>query len=250
MSNPEIQVTPERFDAVLFDLDGVLTATAKIHATCWKRIFDGFLERRAAAAGSEVVPFDTEADYLPYVDGKPRYDGVKSFLASRGIELPWGDPADPPGDATVCGIGNTKAALFNQVLREQVPEVYQGSVDYVRHLHDHGIKTAIVSASKNAGSVLKAAGIDDLFDLRVDGLVAAELELAGKPAPDIFLEAARELGVEPARAVVVEDAISGVQAGRAGNFGLVIGVDRTGSAEQLRANGADVVVADLGDLLS
>jgi len=248
MPDPDIRITPEQFEAVLFDLDGVLTATAKIHALCWKRVFDGFLERRAALTGDEFVPFDTERDYLPYVDGKPRYDGVQSFLASRGIELPWGDPSDPPSDETVCGLGNTKGALFNQVLQEQGPEVYQRSVDYVRHLHDHGIKTAIVSASKNAGSVLQAAGIDDLFDLRVDGVVAAELQLPGKPAPDTFLEAARRLGVAPGRAVVVEDAESGVAAGRAGQFGLVIGVARAGNAEALRMNGADFVVGSLDEV--
>ena len=249
MSRNSQPVTPDRFDAVLFDLDGVLTATASVHATCWKQMFDEFLERRSERTGEPFVPFDAEHDYKPYVDGKPRHDGVESFLASRGIELPWGDPGDPPSNATVCALGNRKNVLFNEVLRRDGPEVYRRSVDYVRHLHDLGIKTALVSASKNAQAILRAAEIEDLFDVRVDGKVAAELELAGKHAPDTFLEAARELDVEPARAVVVEDAISGVQAGRAGNFGLVIGVDRGGTGAALLENGADIAVSDLGELL-
>ncbi len=249
MTPPHPAPTPEQFDAVLFDLDGVLTATAHIHAACWKRMFDEYLEHRAERTGEPLRPFDVERDYRPYVDGKPRYDGVASFLASRGIALPWGDPGDAPGAQTICGLGNRKNELFNQVLSEQGPEVYERSVDFARHLHERGIKTAVVSASKNARTVLQAAGIEALFDVRVDGIVAAELGLAGKPAPDTFLEAARRLDVEPARAVVVEDAIAGVQAGRAGDFGLVVGVDRTGSAQDLKENGADIVVADLGELL-
>jgi alpha,alpha-trehalase len=244
--------TPDQLDAVLFDLDGVLTATAHIHARCWKRMFDEYLRERAARTGEPFEPFepfDTERDYLPYVDGKPRYDGVRSFLASRGIELPWGDPADAPRTETVCGLGNRKNALFNEVLQEEPPEVFERTVQYVRFLRNRGIKTAVVTASKNATTVLRAAGIEQLFDVQMDGVVAAELGLAGKPQPDTFVEAARRLGVEPARAAVVEDAISGVQAGRAGGFGLVIGVDRTGNAEALRDNGADIVVPDAGDLL-
>jgi alpha,alpha-trehalase len=240
---------PEELDAVLFDLDGVLTATAHIHAVCWKRMFDDYLRQRAERTGEAFEPFDTERDYLPYVDGKPRYDGVQSFLASRGIELPWGDSADRPRAETVCGLGNRKNELFNEVIQEEPPEVFERAVDYVRHLREHGVKTAVVSASKNATTVLRAARIEGLFDVQMDGVVAAELELAGKPAPDTFLEAARRLGVEPGRAAIVEDAISGVQAGHAGKFALVIGVDRTGSAEALRENGADIVVADVGDLL-
>lgn len=240
---------PDQLDAVLFDLDGVLTATAHIHARCWQRMFDEYLRERAARTGEPFEPFDIERDYLPYVDGKPRYDGVRSFLASRGIELPWGDPSDPPNAETVCGLGNQKNALFNEVLRDEPPEVFGRAVEYVRYLRDRGIRTAVVTASKNATTVLRAAGIEDLFDVQMDGVVAADLGLAGKPQPDTFVEAARRLGVEPARAAVVEDAISGVQAGRAGNFGLVIGVDRTGNAAALRANGADIVVADVGDLL-
>jgi len=243
-------ITLDQLDAVLFDLDGVLTATARIHARCWKRMFDEYLMRRAERSGTSYEPFDVERDYLPYVDGKPRYDGVHSFLASRGIELPWGDPADPPETATVCGLGNRKNELFNEVLREERPQVFERAIRYVRRLRERGVKTAVVTASKNAAAVLRAAGIDELFDVQMDGVVAAELGLAGKPEPDTFLEAARRLGVEPARAAVVEDAISGVQAGRAGGFGLVVGVDRTGNAEALTANGADIVVRDAGDLLN
>jgi alpha,alpha-trehalase len=240
---------PEELDAFLFDLDGVLTATAHIHARCWKRMFDDYLRQRAERSGGTFEPFDRERDYLPYVDGKPRYDGVRSFLTSRGIELPWGDPADPPLTETVCGLGNRKNELFNEVIREDPPEVFGRALDYVRHLRERGVKTAVVTASKNATTVLRAAGIAGLFDVQMDGVVAAELKLAGKPAPDTFLEAARRLGVEPGRAAVVEDAISGVRAGRAGKFALVIGVDRTGNAEALRENGADIVVPDVGDLL-
>ena len=240
---------PDELDAFLFDLDGVLTATAHIHARCWKLMFDEFLNQRAQRTGEPFQPFDVEQDYLPYVDGKPRYEGVQSFLASRGIELPWGDPDDPPEAQTACGLGNRKNVLYNEALATERPQVFERGVDYVRYLHDRGIKTAVVTASKNATTVLRAAGIEDLFDVQIDGVVAAELRLAGKPEPDTFLEAARRLGVEPARAAVVEDAESGVQAGRAGNFGLVIGVDRTGNADALRENGADIVVADVGDLL-
>lgn len=241
--------TPDQLDAVLFDLDGVLTATARIHARCWKRMFDEHLRERAERSSTPFEPFDIERDYLPYVDGKPRYDGVQSFLASRNIALPWGDPHDPPRTETVCGLGNRKNELFNEVLREEPPRVFERAVEYVRYLRDRGVKTAVVTASKNATTVLRAAGIEGLFDVQMDGIVAAQLGLAGKPEPDTFVEAARRLGVEPARAAVVEDAISGVQAGRAGGFGLVIGVDRTGNAEALKANGADIVVGDVGDLL-
>ncbi|MGD8726691.1 MAG: beta-phosphoglucomutase family hydrolase [Gemmatimonadales bacterium] len=237
-----------RFDAVLFDLDGVLTATASVHSACWKRMFDEFLETRAAESGEAFRPFDIELDYLQYVDGKPRYDGVESFLCSRGIRLPWGDPTDPPGQDTVCALGNRKNELFNEVLAVQQPDVFGGSVALAAALKDEGVKIAVVSASKNAVPVLEAAEIADLFDLVVDGKVAARLGLAGKPAPDPFVEAARELAVSPSRAVVIEDAISGVQAGRAGDFGLVIGVDREGIADELRRNGADIVVSDLSEI--
>lgn len=243
------RVVRDRFDAVLFDLDGVLTATARLHAACWKRMFDEYLALRAATSGEPFQPFEIATDYKRYVDGKLRYDGVRSFLGSRRIELPWGDPDNPPDRETVCGLGNRKNELIGELLDTEGVDVYEESIAWARRLRRKGFATAVVSASKNCERVLQAAGIEDLFDFRVDGVVAAELELAGKPAPDTFLEGARRLGVEPERAVVVEDAVSGVQAGRAGGFGLVIGVDRTGDHEALLAGGADLVVGDLGELL-
>jgi alpha,alpha-trehalase len=212
-------------------------------------MFDAFLQARAAREGEPFRPFDMGNDYKHYVDGKPRYEGVKSFLESRGISLPYGDPDDAPGKDTICGLGNRKNALLNDVIESEGVDVYEGSVAWAHQLHEAGIKTAVVSSSKNCETILRAAGIEDLFELRIDGVVAAQLQIAGKPAPDTFLEAARRLEVEPERTVVVEDAISGVQAGRAGGFGLVIGVDREGDAEALKKNGADIVVADLAELL-
>lgn len=247
-------VTRDRFDAVLFDLDGVLTSTAAIHAEAWKRMFDDYLAGRAReagdAAGEQFRAFEIQSDYKQYVDGKPRYEGVQSFLASRGIDLPWGDSSDPPGDQTVCALGNRKDAMVKQAIDEGRVQPFPTSVAWVRRLLELGFKTGVVSSSRNCGPVLRAARIDDLFQVRVDGLTLEERSLPGKPAPDSFLEAAAELGVEPARAVVVEDAISGVEAGRAGKFGLVIGVDREGHAEALLRHGADIVVRDLGELLS
>jgi alpha,alpha-trehalase len=211
-------------------------------------MFDDYLRRRAEARGQEFVPFDSGSDYRTYVDGKLRYDGVRGFLESRGIHLPQGDPSDPPERETVCGLGNRKNALVQELLTEQGVDVFESSVAWLRSLREAGFKTAVVSASKNCRRVLEVAVIGNLFDIRVDGEVAARLGLPGKPAPDTFLEAARELGVAPERAVVVEDAISGVQAGRAGGFGLVIGVDREGDAPALREGGAHVVVSDLAEL--
>ncbi|PLX83377.1 MAG: hypothetical protein C0617_11595 [Desulfuromonas sp.] len=236
-------------DAVLFDMDGVLTGTAKIHAACWKKMFDEFLLRRATEGNESFQPFDIDLDYKEFVDGKLRYDGVRSFLASRGIELPEGEPESAPGGETVCGLGNLKDEMVQEAIEAEGVEVFEGSVALVRKIRAVGIKTAVVSASKNCQAVLKSAGIEDLFDRRVDGVVAAGLNLPGKPAPDTFLEAAEQLGVPPSRAVVVEDAISGVQAGRSGGFGLVIGVARHGNADSLRENGADVVVSDLSEML-
>lgn len=246
-SKPEASVAWGNYDAVLFDLDGVLTDTAGLHADCWKRTFDEFLGRRAERSGEPLQPFDIESDYRLYVDGKPRYDGVRSFLHSRDIDLPEGSPEDPPAAETVCGVGNRKNQLVNQALREGVV-VYPGSVALVRALRDSGVKTAVVSSSANCAAVLRAAGIEDLFEVRVDGKLAAELGLPGKPAPDTFLEAARELGVDARRTVVVEDAISGVQAGRNGDFGLVVGIARHDEPDVLRREGADVVVSDLAEL--
>ncbi len=242
-------ITRERFDAVLFDLDGVLTDTASVHATCWKKMFDDFLKRRAAERKEAFFSFDIGSDYELYVDGKPRYDGVRSFLKSRGVELAEGGPDSPPDEDTVCGLGNRKNQLFNEIVESEGVKTYEGSVALVRYLRGEGIRTAVVSSSKNSEGILRAAGIADLFELRVDGVDAARLELRGKPAPDTFLEAARQLGVEPQRSVVVEDAISGVQAGRDGGFGLVIGVDRHGARDALLQHGAHLVVGDLGELL-
>jgi beta-phosphoglucomutase family hydrolase len=241
-------ISPTQVDAVLFDLDGVLTTTAATHAACWKRMFDTFLRAHGEGTGTPHPPFDAERDYLRYVDGRPRYDGVRSFLASRDISLPEGHLDDPPLAETVFGLGNRKNELFREVLRDLPPTVYEGSLALVHALHVHEIKAAVVSGSRNAALVMEAAGIEELFAARVDGLTAAELGLAGKPAPDTFLEASRRLGVAPDRTVVIEDAESGVAAGRAGRFGLVIGVARTGNAEALRASGADCVVGDLDDV--
>jgi beta-phosphoglucomutase family hydrolase len=250
MRPPDKPITPDRFDAVLFDLDGVLTSTAKVHSGCWKTMFDAFLRRRAAEREEPFRPFDIETDYKLYVDGKPRYEGVRSFLASRYISLAEGTPADLPTANTVCGLGNRKDELVKAAIDRGEVEAYPGSVALVRRLREQGIRTAVVSSSNNCEQVLRAAGILDLFEVRVDGLVASRLRLPGKPAPDTFLEAAQMLGVRPARAVVVEDALAGVAAGRAGGFGLVVGVDRDGGGDALRTHGADVVVTDLGELLN
>ncbi|MGB5873739.1 MAG: beta-phosphoglucomutase family hydrolase [Bacteroidota bacterium] len=242
-------ITTDRYEAVLFDLDGVLTATARVHASCWKQMFDDFLRRRSEASGEPFHPFEIATDYKRYVDGKLRQEGVRSFLESREITLPDGDPESTAGYETIHSLGNLKNALFNEVVRAEGVDVYESSVQVVNRLRDLGIETAVVTASKNCATILKAAGIADLFDAQVDGVVAAQLNLPGKPAPDTFLKAAEFLSVAPERAVVVEDAISGVAAGRAGGFGLVIGVDRKGHADELREHGADIVVEDLAELL-
>jgi beta-phosphoglucomutase family hydrolase len=242
-------ITRERFDAVLFDLDGVLTDTASLHALCWKEMFDEYLRKRANEKGEAFRPFDIASDYRLHVDGKPRFDGVRDFLASRAIQIPEGSPDDPPQAETVCGLGNRKDELLNRIIEERGVEPYEGSVKLVHQLRNLGFKTAVVTSSRNCATVLRAAGLDGLFDAQVDGNTIVEQGLAGKPAPDTFLMAARLLGVEPARAVVVEDAISGVQAGSGGKFGLVIGVARKGNAEELRRHGAHLVVNDLGELV-
>jgi len=239
----------DRFDAILFDLDGVLTPTAKVHAKCWKRMFDEFRAHRIRRQQPSFAPFDIATDYRPHVDGKPRYDGVRSFLQARGIELPFGDPLGPAGFDTICGLGNRKDELVHEVLATDGVSPFPGSQPLVEKVRQARLKTAVVSSSKNALAVLEAAGIKTLFDLCVDGVVAERLGLKGKPAPDTFLEAAKELGVAPERAVVVEDAIVGVQAGRAGRFGLVIGIARHGDPDELMREGADRVIADLGDLV-
>jgi beta-phosphoglucomutase family hydrolase len=240
---------PEAVRACLFDLDGVLTQTAKVHAAAWKEMFDAYLRERAARAGEPFVPFDPLADYDEYVDGKPRYDGVRSFLASRGIEVPEGEQDDPPAAETVHGLGNRKNELVLRLIRERGIEAYEGSVRYLQAAQKAGLRRAVVSSSSNCHEVVVAAGIEDLLEVRIDGIVAEREHLRGKPAPDTFLAGARALGVAPAAAAVFEDALAGVAAGRAGGFGCVVGVDRVGQAAALREHGADLVVADLVELL-
>jgi beta-phosphoglucomutase family hydrolase len=247
-TTPVVTLSARDYDAVLFDLDGVLTKTASVHAAAWKRLFDGVLQQRAARTGEAFVPFDIDADYRRYVDGKPRYDGVAAFLKSRRIQFPWGTREDGPDAQTVYGLGNLKDRYFTEQLEEHGVEVYDAAIALVRALREHEIKTAVVSSSNNCAAVLDAAGIAQLFDTRVDGLDITHLSLNGKPAPDAFLEAARRLEVEVSRAVVVEDAIAGVQAGRAGQFGCVIGVDHHGQSQALRDAGADVVVTTLAQV--
>ncbi|BAJ30052.1 MULTISPECIES: beta-phosphoglucomutase family hydrolase [Kitasatospora] len=240
---------PDRIEAFLFDLDGVLTQTAKVHAAAWKDMFDAFLRAEAARTGTEFVPFDPGGDYDRYVDGRPRLDGTRQFLASRGIELPEGTPEDPPGSRTVQGLSSAKNDTVLRLIREQGVQPYPGSVAYLHRLRELGLPRAVVSSSANCRDVLRAAGIDDLFEVVVDGLALARDHLAGKPAPDTFLAAARQLGTAPERAAVFEDALAGVAAGRAGGFGAVVGVNRTGQAGALREHGATIVVDDLAELL-
>ncbi|WP_171165380.1 HAD family phosphatase [Streptomyces sp. I05A-00742] len=237
---------PATVRACLFDLDGVLTRTATVHAAAWKEMFDAYLARRD---GPDFRPFDPVADYDEYVDGMPRADGVRSFLASRGITLPEGADDDPPDRETVHGLGNRKNALVLAKIKEEGVEVYPGSVRYVEAVRAAGLRRAVVSSSANCRDVLVAAGIEDLFEVRIDGVVAAERRLPGKPHPDTFLAAAEALGVAPAEAAVFEDALAGMEAGRAGDFGRVVGVNRADQAEALRRHGADLVVDDLSDLL-
>jgi beta-phosphoglucomutase family hydrolase len=252
MGQPESKraITRDQYDAVLLDLDGVITDTANMHAACWKRMFDEYLQKRAAERGEPFRPFERATDYRLYVDGKPRFDGVRDFLASRGIQLSEGSLDDPPHAETVCGLGNRKNELVNRIIEEVGVEPYEGSVKLVHQLSHRGFKIAVVTSSQNCDAVLKAAKLDAFFQVRVDGNVIHAQQLAGKPAPDTFLTAAKRLGVEPTRAVVIEDAISGVQAGRNGHFGLVIGVARKGNAEELRHHGAHLVVDDLRELLT
>lgn len=237
-----------RFDAAIFDLDGVVTRTARVHAAAWKQLFDAYLARRAEREGRGFAPFDAEEDYRRYVDGKPREEGVRSFLSSRGIELPQGDPRDPEDRETIHGLGNRKNALFRQSLREHGVDTFVSTVRFIRDLRAAGLKVAVVSSSQNCAQVLEAAGIRRLFDAKVDGVDLLEQGLRGKPAPDMLLHAAALLDVPPDRAMIFEDALAGVRAGRAARFGLVVGVDRTGQADRLRAEGAHLVIEDLGAL--
>jgi len=240
---------PDGTRACLFDLDGVLTKTAVVHNAAWKEMFDSYLRDRSRRTGEPFVPFDPARDYDEYVDGKPRADGTRSFLASRGIELPEGGDDDPPDAETVHGLGNRKNEIVQRRIREDGVQVYESSVRYVQAARDAGLRRAVVSSSANTQEVLAAAGIEDLFEARIDGVVAKREHLRGKPAPDTFLAGAQALGLEPGAAAVFEDALAGVEAGRAGSFRFVVGVDRAGQADALRKHGADVVVADLAELL-
>ena len=241
---------PEKVSACLFDLDGVLTDTASVHTKAWKAMFDAYLSQRAQSTGEKFVPFDSASDYRKYVDGKKREDGVRSFLQSRGIELPDGNPDDPGDAETISGLGNRKNDMFQKVLHDDGVEVFDGSRRYLEAVSAAGLRIAVVSASANTPEVLEITGLDRFVQQRVDGNTLREEHIPGKPAPDSFLRAAQLLGVDPDAGAVFEDALAGVAAGRAGHFGLVVGVDRVGQADDLRANGADVVVTDLGVLLS
>jgi beta-phosphoglucomutase family hydrolase len=235
--------------ACLFDLDGVLTQTATVHAAAWKEMFDAYLRDRAEQRGEPFVAFDAVNDYDEYVDGKPRDDGVRSFLSSRGIELPDGTPEDPPSSDTIHGLGTRKNEIVLTMILDHGVALYEGSVRYVKAAREAGLKLAVVSSSANARDVLKSAHMLDLFQEIVDGNVATDHHLKGKPAPDTFLAGAKALGLDPSAAVVFEDALAGVEAGRAGHFGYVVGVDRVGQADALKAHGADIVVEDLAELL-
>jgi beta-phosphoglucomutase family hydrolase len=240
---------PDDVRGCLFDLDGVLTQTAKVHDAAWKEMFDDFLQKRAQQTGQPFVPFDPVKDYDEYVDGKPRADGVRSFLDSRGIELPEGSEDSPPSANTIHGLGNRKNEILLKMIRKDGVEAYPGSVAYLRAVKDAGLPRAVVSSSANCHDVLVAAGIDDMFEAEIDGVVAEQEHLRGKPAPDTYLAGAKALGLRPAACAVYEDALAGVAAGRAGGFGFVVGVDRVGQAEALKEHGADVVVKDLSELL-
>ncbi|MDT5148246.1 MAG: hypothetical protein QOC58_2891 [Mycobacterium sp.] len=240
---------PEKVSACLFDLDGVLTDTASVHTKAWKAMFDAYLEQRAKRTGDEFVPFDPAADYRKYVDGKKREDGVRSFLDSRGIELPDGSPDDAGDAETINGLGNRKNDMFQKILHDDGVEVFEGSRRYLEAVSEAGLGVAVVSSSANTRDILEITGLERYVKQRVDGVTLRDEHIEGKPAPDSYLRGAELLGVDADAAAVFEDAISGVQAGRAGNFGFVVGVDRVGQADDLRHNGADVVVKDLAELL-
>ncbi len=240
---------PDGVRGCLFDMDGVLTRTARIHAAAWRTAFDDFLREHAERTGVPFVPFDEVTDYERYVDGKKRLDGTRTFLAARGADLPEGSPDDPPGTPTLYGLSNRKNDLVSAYLDERGVEVFEGSARYVRAVRDAGLHRAVVSSSANTERVLAAAGLADLFEARIDGVVAQERGLAGKPDPDMYLAGAEALGLKPAEAAVFEDALAGVAAGRAGDFAFVVGVDRLGQADALREHGADIVITDLAQLL-
>jgi alpha,alpha-trehalase len=241
-------MTVNQYAAAILDMDGVITQTATLHAQAWKCTFDAFLQGREGVTGQDYEPFDSDTDYRAYVDGKPRYDGVRSFLQARGIDLPEGDPSDPPERETVCGIGNRKNEVFHDVLSQEGVAVYDDTIEQIHYWKQHGLKVAVISSSRNCTEILQTAGVLELFDTKVDGNDTEHLQLPGKPAPDIFLRAAEVLNVAPERAIVVEDAIAGVQAGRAGGFGLVVGVARGHEGDDLLQHGADRVVHNLREL--
>ena len=236
------------FDAVIFDMDGVITKTALTHALAWKKMFDEYLRKRETKHGEKFVEFTHAGDYLPFVDGKPRYKGVASFLESRGIDIPFGDPSDLPGTETCCGLGNRKNDAFNEVLEKDGVQVYPSTVHLLNELKNAGIKLGVASSSKNCKPVLERVNLLNVFEARVDGVVSAELGLHGKPEPDIFTTACDMVGVKYARSIVVEDAVSGVQAGAKGNFGLTIGIARENNRKELEEGGADIVVEDLEEI--
>jgi trehalose 6-phosphate phosphatase len=244
-----MKIDLNRYQAVILDMDGVITRSARAHAASWKRMFDEYLQQRARRGGSEYKPFDDKEDYYRYVDGKPRYEGAQSFLESRGISLTYGSPDDPPDRETVCGLGNRKNRYFREYLSSHGVESYQSTVSFVKEMKQKRKRVAVISSSENAKAVLKAAGVLGLFHVIVDGVDSARLNLKGKPEPDIFLEAARRLKVSPGNAIVIEDALSGVEAGKAGGFALVIGIDRSGQNTGLRSHGADIVVSDLSEIV-
>jgi len=237
-----------RFDAVIFDLDGVITKTAKTHALAWKKMFDEYLMLRETKYGEKFIEFNPTDDYLAYVDGKPRYNGVKSFLVSRGIEIPFGSPSDPAGAETCCGLGNKKNLAFNEVLNSEGVEIFPSTISLIKELKQAGIRLGVASSSKNCRAVLEKASLSGFFEVRVDGIVSAELGLNGKPEPDIFLKACELLGVKPEKSIVVEDAVSGVQAGARGKFGLTIGIARENNSDELLRAGAQLVVNDIAEI--
>jgi alpha,alpha-trehalase len=241
---------PAAYKAVLSDLDGVITKTARVHAAAWKRLFDDYLAHVGAPTRSTVKPFDLEEDYRLHLDGKPRHEGVRDFLTSRGLSLPLGDVRDSADLETLYGLGNKKDAYFETALRQTGVEVYPATVEFLHRAKRAQLKLAVVSSSHHCAEILEAVGLAPLFDVRIDGHDIDRLRLAGKPAPDAFLEAAKRLMVEPKRAIVIEDALAGVKAGHAGGFGFVIGVDRRNQADALREQGADLVVSDMSELLS
>lgn len=247
-SEQEVPSISENFRGLIFDLDGVITQTAKVHARAWKKMFDQFLEKLSEEEGTDYKPLDIDTDYPKYIDGIPRYEGVRTFLQSRNIDLPYGSPSDSPKKRTICGLGNRKNELFLETLEEQGAEVYEDTVTMIKKWRDTGLKTAVISSSKNCKPVLENAGLLHLFDARVDGVISAELDISGKPAPDIFIEAAGRLGVFPAECVVFEDAIAGVKASSSGDMGLTVGVARQDNDDELLKNGAELTVSELTEL--